>query len=94
MSDIRTLDFNLLKAFVVLLDECNVSRAAQRLSITQPAMSGILNRLRESFNDPLFVRVQHGMQPTDRALQLGKPHATFCKISAPCCNHPYWNRNI
>ncbi|HGO5815931.1 TPA: LysR family transcriptional regulator [Mannheimia haemolytica] len=72
MSDIRTLDFNLIKAFVILLDECNVSRAAQRLSVTQPAMSGILNRLRESFNDPLFVRVQHGMQPTERALQLGK----------------------
>ncbi|AHG78381.1 LysR family transcriptional regulator [Mannheimia varigena] len=72
MSDIRTLDLNLLKAFVVLLDECNVSRAAKRLSVTQPAMSGILNRLRESFNDPLFVRVQHGMQPTERALQLGQ----------------------
>lgn len=72
MSDIRTLDLNLLKAFVMLLDECNVSRAAKRLSITQPAMSGILNRLRESFNDPLFVRVQHGMQPTERALQLGQ----------------------
>ncbi|TLU76196.1 LysR family transcriptional regulator [Mannheimia varigena] len=72
MSEIRTLDLNLLKAFVVLLDECNVSRAAQRLSIAQPAMSGILNRLRESFNDPLFVRVQHGMQPTERAIQLGK----------------------
>lgn len=72
MSDIRTLDLNLLKAFVMLLDECNVSRAAKRLSVTQPAMSGILNRLRESFNDPLFVRVQHGMQPTERALQLGQ----------------------
>ncbi|MFZ7173261.1 LysR family transcriptional regulator [[Pasteurella] aerogenes] len=72
MSDIRNLDLNLLKAFVILLDECNVSRAAQRLAITQPAMSGILNRLRESFHDPLFVRMQHGMQPTDRALQLGK----------------------
>lgn len=72
MADIRTLDLNLLKAFVVLLDECNVSRAAHRLSVTQPAMSGILNRLRESFNDPLFVRVQHGMQPTDRALELGQ----------------------
>lgn len=72
MSDIRNLDFNLLKAFVVLLDECNVSRAAKRLSVTQPAMSGILNRLRESFHDPLFVRVQHGMQPTERALQLGQ----------------------
>lgn len=72
MSDIRTLDLNLLKAFVMLLDECNVSRAAKRLSVTQPAMSGILNRLRESFNDSLFVRVQHGMQPTERALQLGQ----------------------
>ncbi|MCG7657551.1 LysR family transcriptional regulator [Wielerella bovis] len=72
MPDIRKLDLNLLKAFVILLDECNVSRAAQRLSVTQPAMSGILNRLRESFHDPLFVRVQHGMQPTDRALQLGQ----------------------
>lgn len=72
MTDIRTLDLNLLKAFVVLLDECNVSRAAQRLSVTQPAMSGILNRLRESFDDPLFVRVQHGVQPTDRALALGQ----------------------
>lgn len=72
MSEIRTLDLNLLKAFVVLLDECNVSRAAQRLSVTQPAMSGILNRLRESFNDQLFVRVQHGMQPTERAIQLGQ----------------------
>lgn len=72
MADIRTLDLNLLKAFVVLLDECNVSRAAHRLSVTQPAMSGILNRLRESFNDPLFVRVQHGVQPTDRALELGQ----------------------
>lgn len=71
MTDLRKLDLNLLKAFVVLLDECNVSRSAQRLSVTQPAMSGILNRLRESFNDPLFVRVQHGMQPTDRALELG-----------------------
>ena len=72
MTDLRKLDLNLLKAFVVLLDECNVSRSAQRLSVTQPAMSGILNRLRESFNDPLFVRVQHGMQPTDRAIELGK----------------------
>ena len=72
MADIRTLDLNLLKAFVVLLDECNVSRAAARLSVTQPAMSGILNRLRESFNDPLFVRVQYGVQPTDRALELGQ----------------------
>lgn len=72
MSDVRKLDLNLLKALVVLLDEQNVSRAAARLSITQPAMSGILNRLRAAFNDPLFVRVQHGILPTDRAAELGQ----------------------
>lgn len=71
MRDIRTLDLNLLKAFEALLDEQNVTRAAERLSVTQPAMSAMLNRLRESFDDPLFVRVQHGIRPTDRAAALG-----------------------
>lgn len=70
MRDIRTLDLNLLKAFDVLLQERNVTKAANRLSVTQPAMSAMLTRLRESFDDPLFVRVQHGIQPTDRALAL------------------------
>lgn len=71
MRDIRTLDFNLLKAFDALLDERSVTRAADRLSVTQPAMSAMLSRLRESFDDPLFVRVQHGIEPTDRAMELG-----------------------
>ncbi|MDG2955345.1 LysR family transcriptional regulator [Bisgaard Taxon 10/6] len=73
MKDLRTLDLNLLKAFDVLMDEKNVSKAAERLAITQPAMSGILVRLRESFDDPLFVRVQRGMAPTNRALALAQP---------------------
>lgn len=72
MRDIRTLDFNLLKAFEALLDEESVTRASQRLSVTQPAMSAMLSRLRESFDDPLFVRVQHGIKPTNRAIELGK----------------------
>lgn len=73
MRDIRTLDFNLLKALDALLDERNVTRAAERLAITQPAMSGVLTRLRESFDDPLFVRAQRGVVPTQRALELAKP---------------------
>lgn len=73
MKDLRTLDLNLLKAFDVLMDEKNVSKAAERLAITQPAMSGILVRLRESFDDPLFVRVQRGVVPTNRALALAQP---------------------
>lgn len=50
-----------------------MTRAAQRLGLTQPAMSGMLARLRESFGDPLFVRAQRGMVPTQRALDLRLP---------------------
>ncbi|MCT9811976.1 LysR family transcriptional regulator [Acidovorax sp. Be4] len=73
MKDIRSMDLNLLKALDALLDECNVTRAATRLGLTQPAMSGMLTRLRESFGDPLFARAQRGMVPTQRALDLGLP---------------------
>lgn len=73
MRDIKTVDLNLLKALDALLDERNVTRAALRLSLTQPAMSGMLTRLRESFNDPLFVRSQRGIVPTQRALDLAVP---------------------
>ncbi|MCK9817108.1 LysR family transcriptional regulator [Pseudomonas sp. MAFF 302046] len=72
-SDIRHLDFNLLKTLDALLDERSVTRAAERLSLTQPAVSGMLTRLRESFGDPLFVRAQRGMVPTLRAEQLAVP---------------------
>ena len=73
MKDITMLDLNLLKALDALLDECNVTRAASRLGVTQPAMSGMLTRLRENFGDPLFVRAKHGIVPTQRALELRAP---------------------
>lgn len=73
MRDIKTLDLNLLKALDALLDERNVTRAAARLGLTQPAMSGMLTRLRESFDDPLFARAQRGIVPTRRALELAQP---------------------
>ena len=68
--DLSRIDLNLLIALQVLLEECNVSRAAERLFITQPAMSKTLSRLREVFDDPLFTRSSHGMRPTPRALDL------------------------
>jgi len=71
--DIRHLDFNLLKALDALLDERSVTRAAERLNLTQPAVSGMLTRLRESFDDQLFVRAQRGIVPTLRAQQLAVP---------------------
>ncbi|QCA06653.1 LysR family transcriptional regulator [Pantoea vagans] len=72
-NDIRNLDLNLLKALDALLDEGSVTRAAQRLSLTQPAVSGMLIRLRDYFGDPLFVRTSHGMVPTLRANELSMP---------------------
>lgn len=72
-SDIRNLDLNLLKTLDALLDERSVTRAAARLSLTQPAVSGMLTRLREAFSDPLFIRAPHGMVPTLRAQALASP---------------------
>lgn len=69
-ADFRRIDLNLLVAFLVLMEERSVSRAAQRLYLGQPAVSGALARLRELFDDPLLVRGRLGMQPTPRALQL------------------------
>ena len=71
--DVRSLDLNLLKALDALLDERSVTRAAKRLALTQPAMSGMLNRLRDCFDDPLFIRSQRGIVPTLRALELAVP---------------------
>ena len=73
MRDLKTTDLNLLKALDALLDERSVTRAAERLNVTQPAMSGMLTRLRESFDDPLFARAQRGVVPTQRALELAGP---------------------
>lgn len=71
--DLRTLDLNLLKALDALLDERSVTRAAARLALTQPAVSGMLNRLRDAFDDPLFIRAPHGIVPTLRAEALAAP---------------------
>ena len=68
--ELARIDLNLLISLQVLLEERNVSRAAERLFITQPAMSKTLSRLRQLFDDPLFTRSGHGMQPTPRALEL------------------------
>lgn len=64
------IDLNLLVYLDVLLREGSVTKAAQQLGITQPAMSNGLRRLRELFNDPLLVRTSDGMTATERAQEL------------------------
>lgn len=71
--ELLKIDLNLLISLQVLLEERSVSRAAERLFVTQPAMSKTLSRLRAVFDDPLFTRSSHGMQPTPRALELAEP---------------------
>jgi len=67
------IDLNLLVAFQVLIQEKNVTRAAERLFVTQPAMSKTLNRLRNLLDDELFVRASHGLTPTPKTLELERP---------------------
>jgi DNA-binding transcriptional LysR family regulator len=68
--NISRIDLNLLVYLDVLLREKSVTRAADQLGITQPAMSNGLRRLRALFDDPLLVRTSEGMTPTQRAAEL------------------------
>lgn len=69
-NDFSRIDMNLLTVLLVLHREGSVSRAAEKLHLGQPAVSGALARLREMFQDPLFVRGASGMLPTPRAESL------------------------
>ncbi|RYF67422.1 MAG: LysR family transcriptional regulator, partial [Comamonadaceae bacterium] len=66
----RTLDLNLLRVFDEVMAERNLTRAARNLSITQPAVSNALRRLREVLGDELVRRSGAGVEPTPRALAL------------------------
>ena len=68
--NLNRIDLNLLVYLDVLLRERNVTQAANKLSLSQPAMSNGLKRLRDLFDDPLLVRTSEGMTPTERALEL------------------------
>ncbi len=72
-STLRRVDLNLLLIFDALMRERNVSRAAERVFLSQPAMSNALKRLREMLDDPILVRGAKGMQVTPRALALEAP---------------------
>ncbi|WP_300425072.1 LysR family transcriptional regulator [uncultured Thalassolituus sp.] len=73
MVNIRNFDLNLLVIFDALMRERNVSRVAEKLSLSQPAVSNALNRLRTLLDDQLLVRTSQGMQPTALALELEEP---------------------
>ncbi len=72
-NDLRAVDLNLLKIFDAILTEGAVTRAGNRIGLSQPAMSAALVRLRDLFEDRLFVRTPGGMEPTARARELAGP---------------------
>lgn len=71
--NLRSLDLNLLLLFDAVYTERNISRAAVKLNLSQPAVSNSLARLRERLDDPLFLRTAQGMVPTPRAKMLAEP---------------------
>lgn len=69
----KLIDLNLLSIFEAVMMELNVSRAAEQLNMTQPAVSHALRRLRRITNDELFIKVPGGVSPTPKALELWEP---------------------
>lgn len=70
VSELRAMDLNLLVALRALLDERHVSRAAEAIGLSQPAVSRALQRLRAMFNDPLLVKSEQGYELTPRAISV------------------------
>jgi DNA-binding transcriptional LysR family regulator len=77
--NLTTKDLNLLYVLQILMEERNVSKAAKRLRLTQPAVSNALSRLRRDFDDPLLVRSSKGMTPTPLALKIWPMVNTLCE---------------
>jgi len=73
--NINTFDFNLLRVFDAVMREGNITGAGAQLGLTQSAMSHAVERLRQKFDDPLFVRTTRGMRPTAYAETLAGPVA-------------------
>lgn len=68
----KSFDYNLLKVLRVLIDTQNTRQASEVLNLSQSAVSHALNRLRDTFDDPLFVRERYGLVPTERCLEIEK----------------------
>ena len=79
---LASLDLNLIVIFDAILKDRNVTLAARRVGLSQPAMSSALARLRKTFGDPLFVRTGRGMLPTPYAQLLAPPIQRACELVA------------
>ncbi|MDF2155592.1 LysR family transcriptional regulator [Vibrio sp. CAU 1672] len=85
----HNLDLNLLKTFMVLIQEKNMRKASQRLLVSQPAISQALQKMRHHFNDELFVKVKTGLEPTPFAESLANQIAPILDELAAALNRSY-----
>ena len=77
ITHLRQADLNLLVAFTAVAEERNITRAASRLLLSQPAVSRALHRLREMFHDDLLIRTSNGYEPTPKGQRLLRDLATM-----------------
>jgi DNA-binding transcriptional LysR family regulator len=90
--NIQSIDLNLLVAFEALMEERNVTRAARRIGLSQPAMSNALSRLRRTFDDPLLVRTPGGITPTSAAQALMQTiHPALSRLREALDEKPTFN---
>lgn len=82
IARIRSCDLNLLLCLAVLIEEQSVSRSAERLGLSQPAMSQNLKKLHKLFDEPLFVKQGQGIAATDKALKLYQPLHQWLQLSS------------
>ncbi len=81
------LDLNLLRTFIILNQERNMRKASERLFVSQPAISKALQRLRDHFDDELFVKTHHGLRATQKATQLAEAIAPILDDLSSAVNH-------
>jgi LysR family transcriptional regulator, nod-box dependent transcriptional activator len=92
MLELRRFDLNLLISLDALLHEKNISRAAEKLHVSQPAMSAALHKLREYFKDTLLVRVGRNLELTPRGESLVEPvRETLLRIQATLGTQPQFD---
>lgn len=86
---LAALDANLLISLDALLQECNVTRAAKRVGVTQSAMSQTLARIRQQFDDPILVKVGRGMEPSPFGLRIkARLHSAVGELEAIVADRP------
>ncbi|MCW8346401.1 LysR family transcriptional regulator [Vibrio sp. ZSDZ65] len=81
------LDLNLLRTFIILNQERNMRKAAERLFVSQPAVSKALQRLRDHFGDELFVKTHHGLRATEKANILAESVSPILDELSHAVNH-------